>query len=274
MPPIELVLAVNYTPQLYDALPSSSWWWSEKLDGWRACWDGKQLYTRSGKALHPPKEWTAGLPGAALDGELYVGRGKYNELSGILRSHEGGSTRYAQWPEVSFCVFDMPRVRCGYPARYRKLAELVRRMRQQKPATPLRLVKQGAVALRTPDSIASRIIRKGGEGIVLRNVQDTKRAYVPGRSNFLLKLKERADAEARVLRVDREGPRLTALVVVAEGEEAAPEFRLGSGFTEAQRVSRSFVRVGDVVTYKYNGRTPKGVPRHASYLRHRSPLSP
>lgn len=272
---MELMLAVNYTPQLYDALPPSSWWWSEKLDGWRAYWDGKQLYTRSGKPMHPPKEWTAGLPGAALDGELYVGRGKYNELSGILRSHEGGSTRYDQWPVVRFCVFDMPRVRCGYPARYRKLAELVRRMRRTTPGTPLRLVEQSPLAsanrVRAPDSIASCIIRKGGEGIVLRNVQDTTRPYAPGRSNRLLKLKERADAEARVVRVDREGPRLTAVVVVGIGGGGGPEFRLGSGFTEAQRVRRDFVRVGDVVTYKYNGRTPKGVPRHASYLRHRNP---
>ena len=157
-------------------------------------------------------------------------------------------------------------MRCGYPARYRQLAQLVER---QPPQSPLRLVAQQVVgATERPDDLAAAVIDEGGEGIVLRDVEDAKRTYVAGRTPSLLKLKERADAEARVVAIDREGQRLKAFVVQSRKPKA--EFRLGAGFTEAQRRSRSFVRVGDLVTFKHNGTTAKGVPRHATYLRHRN----
>lgn len=261
---MKLALATDYTAAAFRASPVSSWWWSEKLDGWRAYWDGQTMRTRSGRALAPPVSWTQGLPPrTALDGELYLGRGKLDELGGVLRSKEGGR-RYGGWGDVRFCVFDMPRAKCGYAARYRKLHELVDRMQRTRPATPLRLVVQTPVsASAPPDRIAARIIRQGGEGIVLRNVHQST-TYVPGRSAGMLRLKESADAEARVVAVDRHGPRLRAVVVERKGLR----FRIGSGFTAAQRSNRSFIRVGDIVTFRYKGTTRLGVPRHATYLRH------
>lgn len=254
----KLTLATEYTPEALARSPS--WWWSEKLDGWRAYWDGTTLYTRSGRALHPPKQWVAGLPRAALDGELYVRRGAYAMLSGILQS----STEN-RWHPVRFCVFDMPRVRCGYPARYAKLVKLVDRMHQTKPATPLRLIEQKPVRAKTPERIAADVIEGGGEGIMLRDVDDAKRMYVSGRYLGLLKLKQRADAEATVVQVDRVRLRLRALVV---RNDKGIVFRLGTGFTHDQRHDPTFGRVGDTVTYKFNGTTANGVPRHAVYLRH------
>ena len=259
----QLALATDYTPEVFQRSPS--WWWSEKLDGWRAYWDGTPLYTRHGHELHPPKQWLKGLPStAALDGELYVGRGQLSALSGILQSRKAGKAH--EWRRVRFCVFDMPRVRCGYPARYAKLGQLVARVRQRQPRTPLRLVTQTPVTTDDPYHIAATIIGRGGEGIVLRDVH-TKAQYVPGRSSGMLKLKATADAEATVVEVDRQGPRLKALVVVSS--DGGATFRLGSGFTNEQRRNPAFGRVGDTVTYKYNGTTSNGKPRSAVYLRHR-----
>jgi len=42
-------------------------------------------------------------------------------------------------------------------------------------------------------------------------------------------------------------------------------FSLGTGFTNAQRADPP--PVGSVVTYRYRGITPKGLPRSASFLR-------
>ncbi len=45
---------------------------SEKYDGVRALWNGKQLISRQGKAIHPPDSFVEGLPSNYnLDGELW-----------------------------------------------------------------------------------------------------------------------------------------------------------------------------------------------------------
>ena len=46
------------------------WLASEKLDGVRAYWDGRNLRSRNGKILAAPEAWSAHFPPFALDGEL------------------------------------------------------------------------------------------------------------------------------------------------------------------------------------------------------------
>src|SRR5262245_61120536 len=55
----------------------SGWWMSEKLDGVRAYWDGKQFLSRQGNLYHAPAWFTAGLPEVPLDGELWIDRKKF-----------------------------------------------------------------------------------------------------------------------------------------------------------------------------------------------------
>ena len=57
-----------------NAADLSGWWMSEKLDGVRAYWDGKQFLSRQGNLFHAPQWFIDGLPGIALDGELWIGR--------------------------------------------------------------------------------------------------------------------------------------------------------------------------------------------------------
>ena len=45
-------------------------------------------------------------------------------------------------------------------------------------------------------------------------------------------------------------------------------FKIGSGFTDHQREHAP--EVGSVITYKYIGKTQRGVPRFASFLRIRN----
>src|SRR5580658_1746325 len=45
----------------------TGWWMSEKLDGVRAYWDGKQFLSRQGNLYHAPDWFVAGLPDVALD---------------------------------------------------------------------------------------------------------------------------------------------------------------------------------------------------------------
>ena len=50
------------------------WWLSEKLDGVRAYWDGKQFLSRLGNRFHPPPWFVENFPDHPLDGELWGGR--------------------------------------------------------------------------------------------------------------------------------------------------------------------------------------------------------
>ena len=63
---------------------------SEKFDGVRAVWDGKTLRFRSGRDVPAPAWWLAKLPATPLDGELWLARGKFAELSGIVRTSSAG----------------------------------------------------------------------------------------------------------------------------------------------------------------------------------------
>jgi DNA ligase-1 len=54
---------------------------SEKLDGMRAVWDGEGLYSRTGKPVSAPPSFFEQLPpGFALDGELFLGRKRFQVL--------------------------------------------------------------------------------------------------------------------------------------------------------------------------------------------------
>src|SRR5580658_9321513 len=54
----------------------TGWLMSEKLDGVRAYWDGKQFLSRQGNLYRAPDWFIEGLPSVPLDGELWIDRKK------------------------------------------------------------------------------------------------------------------------------------------------------------------------------------------------------
>ena len=73
----------------YDAsIDPAAYWVSEKLDGVRALWDGQRLRFRSGRELVAPTWFLAALPATAVDGELWLGRRRFDELSGLIRRED------------------------------------------------------------------------------------------------------------------------------------------------------------------------------------------
>jgi DNA ligase-1 len=49
----------------------TGWFMTEKFDGMRLLWDGKQLYTRQGTKVKAPTFFTSKLPKVPLDGEIW-----------------------------------------------------------------------------------------------------------------------------------------------------------------------------------------------------------
>src|SRR5436305_4795698 len=86
---------------------------SEKLDGVRAYWDGKQFLSRQGNRYHAPDWFVAGLPEVPLDGELWIGRKKFQRTVSIARRQDKSDL----WKELTYVVFDAPRLEKDFETR-------------------------------------------------------------------------------------------------------------------------------------------------------------
>ena len=78
------------------------WLMSEKLDGIRGYWTGKEMVSRAGNPFHVPEWFTRNFPSIPLDGELWTGRGQFSELVSIVR-RKGADT---DWEIVRYFIFD------------------------------------------------------------------------------------------------------------------------------------------------------------------------
>lgn len=258
--PPRLMLATGYQA----GIEVSDYWVSEKLDGVRGHWDGKVLRTRGGHVVTAPGWFTANWPAVAMDGELWIGRGRFDEVSGIVRAEAAGDSA---WRRVRFMVFDLPAHGGPFDAR-------VHGMRSLLAATGvdwLRPVRQFRVA--DADQLDARfdaVVAAGGEGLMLHH-RDAR--YVVGRSEGLLKYKPFDDAEARVVGHTPGQGKYTGMLgaLIVERPDGV-RFQLGGGFTDAQRADPP--PLGSHVTYRYNGLTTKGLPRFARFLRIRHRLPP
>jgi DNA ligase 1 len=233
---------------------------SEKLDGVRAIWDGKLLRFRSGRAIAAPASFLAKLPPSPLDGELWLARGQFDLLSGIVRKSVPDE---AQWAQVKFMVFELP----AGEGSFRERSAALKRIVATAGNAQLQWIEQFSVA--NESSLRRKldeVVAQGGEGLVLHR---TEAPYITGRSDALLKLKPLFDSEAVVIGhtagKGRQQGKVGALQMrTPEGET----FRLGTGLTDAIRANPP--PVGSVVTYQYRDKTSSGKPRFASYLRLRA----
>ena len=98
------------------------WLASEKLDGVRAYWDGRNLRSRNGKILAAPEGWSAHFPPFALDGELYTARGEFEKIQSIVMDK---TPNEAAWSEIKFYVFDVPGASGGLLERLSELEKFI-----------------------------------------------------------------------------------------------------------------------------------------------------
>ncbi|NTV10832.1 MAG: DNA ligase [Zoogloea sp.] len=235
----------------------SRYWVSEKYDGVRALWDGSELRFRSGRPVHAPAWFIAGLPPVPLDGELWMGRRSFERLSGVVRKEQPVD---AEWRQVRYMVFELPGAAGTFSARIARMRELV-----AAAGVPwLHAVEQFRVGDRTElQRRMDEVVRNGGEGLMLHLAEAP---YLTGRSEVLLKLKPWLDTEATVVAHLPGRGKYAGLLGALEVETPqGRRFRIGTGFSDAVR--RAPPPVGAVITYRYRELTADGTPRFASYLR-------
>ncbi|MCP4756468.1 MAG: DNA ligase, partial [Proteobacteria bacterium] len=108
----------------WDGSDPAGYWISEKLDGVRALWnwDGNREFTsRGGNVFFVPDELKASMPDCALDGEFWIGRGKFQETVSIVRRK---SETVEGWKPIRYMVFDVPMSGMSVEARQSNLATI------------------------------------------------------------------------------------------------------------------------------------------------------
>ena len=230
---------------------------SEKYDGVRGLWDGQTLRSRAGNVIAAPAWFLAKLPKQPLDGELWVGRGQFEKLSGYVRK---AMPQDDEWRQIKYMVFELPDAPGTFEQRYEQLKRVVAQARfaQLVAVEQFRLADNAAL-----QSKLKEIVKAGGEGLMLHRADAL---YLTGRNDALLKLKPLDDAEATVIgyvpgKGKYEGKMGALQVETADGKR----FQIGTGFTDIVRAKPP--AIGTLVTYTYRGFTKNGLPRFASYMR-------
>ncbi len=250
--PPQLLLLTNYR----SGMDVSGWYMSEKLDGVRAYWDGRQLLSRQGNRFSAPGWFTEKLPPFELDGELWVARRRFEEILSIVSR----DNPHPKWQQITYNIFEVPNVPGGLDARLEKLRQYLERH----SVTHLRIIPQ--TVCRNADHLKVRLTEietAGGEGLVLRN---PAMPYETDRSPNALKVKSFDDMEGKVVGY-RPGKgkyrgMTGALWVEIEGGK---RFYIGTGLTDRERTSPP--PMGSIITFKHQGFTKNGIPRFASFMR-------
>lgn len=247
------------------------WLASEKLDGVRAYWDGRDLLSRNGKILAAPEGWSAHFPPFALDGELYTARGEFEKIQSIVMDKTPNVTA---WSEIKFYVFDVPEASGGLLERLSELEKFI--LQNPQAGQNLKIIKQVKVKDNAEfEAFAEAVITKGGEGAVVR---EPNVPYERKRSKNALKYKKFKDAECEVTAINAGTGKYAGLMgsvtcksLGAAGsnpDEQIPhgvKFKVGSGFSDLQRANPP--KIGSIITYKYQNLTAKGLPRFPIFLR-------
>jgi DNA ligase 1 len=250
-PPIQL--ATNFR----EDITIQDYYVSEKLDGLRAYWDGKQLISKQGNLFTAPSWFIASFPTVPLDGELWIARQQFEKVSGIVRTQDSDN---AQWKQVKFMVFDLPQNPLSFGLRVDEIAQII----SQANSPYLQQVKQEKLpSIAALFSLLDEVVAAKGEGLMLHH-QDA--LYETKRNNDLMKLKKFEDAEATVIshflgKGKYQGYLGSLLVENNEGVR----FKIGSGFSDEERQNPP--PIGSTITYRFTGKTINNVPRFASFIR-------
>jgi len=247
-------LQLATTAQISDV---QQYWVSEKLDGMRAYWNGQALFSRQGHQINAPSWYTEHWPDTSLDGELWSQRNSFESIVSCVRRKVPVDDC---WQKIAFYVFDLPASKATFSQRIQRITAI-----SAAAKTPyLKAVKQFRVTSEPAlFALLDFIVANGGEGLMLHH---EKALYRPGRSQHLIKLKKHYDAEAVVIKhISGKGKYQDMLGALLVRTPSGLEFKIGSGFTDQLR--KHPPPIGSVITYKFIGKTARGVPRFASFLR-------
>lgn len=235
----------------------SQYWVSEKLDGIRGYWNGKQLLTRQGNIIHSPKWFTQNWPANVMDGELWIARGQFQTTLSCVRKINIDENC---WRNVRFMIFDLPKHTGTFTERIKAMEELT----GEAMSAHLNMIKQFKLKnTKQLDNTLSNIVANQGEGLMIHR---NNAYYHVGRTTNIMKLKMHQDAEATVIGyIGGKGKYQGMLGALKVKTTTGIVFKIGSGFNDDERANPP--AIGSIITYKYNGKTQADIPRFARFFR-------
>ena len=268
--------------------PPTGWWISEKLDGIRAIWDGEKFLSRNSQTglgskvfSYVPQFVIDSMPGGvALDGEIWLGRNKFNEMSSISNWIPGKKFKQTEiddkWKQIKYKIFDIPNSTEPYEERMKILDKIILNSINCCRINGLNCILEKVEITKTesPEHLQEiyRTLTSGGaEGVMLRAPNSP---YELKRSKYLLKFKIKDDAEGIVLERLPGTGRLTGMLgslkteLIKESVKTGIITNVGTGFNDEERTndpsSPNFIPVGSVISFSYMELTEDSV-RHPSY---------
>ncbi|HEA7830015.1 TPA: DNA ligase [Campylobacter coli] len=235
---------------------------SEKLDGVRGIWEVGKFKTRQDNPIYTPSYFTYNFPSFKLDGELWIARAKFDEVSALIR---GDNLDSSLWKSVTYNVFDVPNAceefkltSCTLSNRLKVLEQYL----QQNPNPYIKIIKQ--IPIKDQEHL-----KEFYKDIVLNKGEVIRKDLAPyekGRSKNAFKLKPYEDAECKVIGyTEGKGKfqgKIGALLCQMPNDRV---IRIGSGLKDKDRENPP--KIGSIVTYKFNGLTKNSLPRFPVFLR-------
>jgi DNA ligase 1 len=248
------VLLAHHYEDYADSLDVTGWWLSEKLDGCRAIWTGTDFISRQGNVFDAPDWFKAGLPSHPLDGELWIGRRKFQQTISVVTSGSAGE----RWKDVKYLVFDQPARKTSFEQCMVDLTAWY--ASAQAPYAQVHSQTRCISAQHLQNEL-DRLVGLGAEGVMVRKPGSL---YEAKRSATLLKVKPWKDAEAEVVgyeagKAANKGVTGGLILKMPDGKT----FHIGS-LTAKQR--RQPPPVGTQLTYRYMEVTDDGIPKGASIV--------
>ena len=246
----ELQKAKNYDNSKHNI---TNWYMSEKLDGIRAYWNGKELLSKNGNKIYAPSSFTKDFPPFELDGELWTKRDDFESIQNIVLDTNPSS----KWEKITYNIFEVPNEKGNFDKRLEKIKFWL----DKNPNKIIKIIPQLICKNETDLNIyLKELLDKKAEGIILKN---PNLEYFTGRSENILKVKKFYDDEGLVigLNYSNNGEFKSLQLKLNNGII----FNLGGGFSDIQREEPP--KIGNIVTFKYYDLTKNNKPKFASFLR-------
>jgi DNA ligase-1 len=241
-------------PKIYDKQKHEikDWFMSEKLDGIRAYWNGKDLYTKNGNKIYAPSWFLEEFPKFELDGELWSKRNDFENIQNIVLDINPSS----KWKELTYNIFEVPNSKGNFEERL----SIIKNYLNKKPNNYIKIIPQIICENQEHlESYLQELLNKKAEGIIIKNPNIN---YFAGRSEEILKVKKFEDMEGEIIGHNYKDNKFKSLKVKLENKVV---FNLGGGFSDNERLNPP--KLGDIVTFKYYGFTKNAKPKFASFLR-------
>ena len=250
----KLLLLKSYKPENN----VTGWLISEKLDGVRAYWSGKELISRGGKKFSVPKWFIEDFPPFEIDGELWTKRNDFEHIISIVNRQ----TPHNGWRDITYNIFEVPNQEGGLLKRLDVLKEWLKKHPNRYINIIPQKVCRGSKELK---KLLDKLDKEGAEGLVVRNPSSL---YINKRTSNALKVKSFVDDECTITGYRDGHGKFKGLVGAFVCQWHNKSLKIGSGLTLQER--KSPPKIGTVITFKYNGLTKYGNPKYPVFLRVRS----